>query len=100
MTLRKRYLIPGLAVAASAAGLIVVPSALADCTSSGGLTVCAQGTVEGPSGVPESTGPYWPYPCEEDWLCDDGGVSIILDPGRPDGGIDWGRPGRPGIGPR
>lgn len=86
--------------ATAAAGLLAAPSAVAECTSSGGVTICAQGTVSGPSNVPTSSGPYYPYPCEDDWLCDDGGVSVIVDPGPPSGGIDIGRPGRPGIGPR
>jgi len=81
----------------AAAAIVTAPPAVADCTTSGGVTVCAQGTVSGPSGAPApSAGPYYPYPCEYDWLCDDGGVSIVIDPGRPSGGIDIGLPGRPG----
>lgn len=91
----KRLLIPVFGVAAVPALVLHPPIAVADCTTSGGVTVCAQGTVSGPSGAPSSSGPYYPYPCEYDWLCDDGGVSIIVDPG-PGGGIDIGRPGRPG----
>lgn len=74
------------------------PAASADCTNANGTTVCAQGSVRGPdtgSGAGYQ-GPYVPYPCEYDWMCDDG-LSIALDP--PD------RPWRPGgggggIGPR
>lgn len=95
------YLGVGLAASAVPLGLIVAPPAAAECTSSGGSTVCAQGSVRGADGPPMSTGPYYPYPCEYDWLCDDGGLSIIVNPGPP----DIGRPGRPGgggggIGPR
>jgi hypothetical protein len=95
----KVYLVPGVTAAAAAAGLLAAPQAAAECTSSGGVTICAQGNVTGASGVPSSSGPYYPYPCEDDWLCDDGGVSLVIDPGPP-GGIDIGRPGRPGFGPR
>ena len=84
-------------VAAVAAAMVVTaPPAGAECTSTNGVTICAQGTVSGQSNVPSSSGPYYPYPCEEDWLCDDGGLSIIVDPRPPGGGIDIGLPGRPG----
>lgn len=86
-------LVSGFLVAVSAtAPVLTAPPALAECTSSGGVTICAQGTVSGQSNVPSSSGPYYPYPCEDDWLCDDGGVSIIVDPGPPGIGL----PGRPG----
>jgi hypothetical protein len=94
--MKKRFLVSGLVTAASAAGLAASPTAAADCTSSGGITICAQGNVTGPSGVPTSSSPYYPYPCDDDWLCDDGGVSLVIDPGPPNGGIDIGLPGRPG----
>ncbi|CDO11427.1 hypothetical protein C1S82_22270 [Mycolicibacterium cosmeticum] len=82
-------------------GLALPPTASADCTNANGTTVCAQGSVRGPDGGTGAgyTGPYVPYPCEYDWLCDDG-LSIAIDPpDRPD------RPWRPGgggggIGPR
>ncbi len=100
MSARECFLVPVLAVAAAAAGMITAPSAIAECTNSGGVTICAQGSVSGPSGGPSSSsGPYYPYPCYDDWLCDDGGVSVIVDPGPPNGGIDIGRPGRPGFRP-
>lgn len=96
MPAHKRLLVPMLSAAAIPALLLHAPVAGADCTTSGGVTICAQGTVSGPSGAPTSSGPYYPYPCEYDWLCDDGGVSVVIDPGPPSGGIDIGLPGRPG----
>ena len=77
------------------ASLALAPHALADCTMSNGVSVCAQGTVRGPDGGtgpgPTTTGPYLPYPCDLDYLCD-AGLSIDLSP-------DWGdRPNRPGGG--
>lgn len=96
MPAHKRSLTGVLTAAGFLALLLHPPVAAADCTTSGGVTVCAQGTVSGPSGGPSSSGPYYPYPCDYDWLCDDGGVSIVLDPGPPSGGIDIGLPGRPG----
>lgn len=101
MRSRHRYLILGLGLTAVPFGIVTAPPAAADCTYAGGVTVCAQGEVRGPDGVPTSSGPYVPYPCEDDWLCDSGDLDIILDPGppRPSPPIDIGRPGRPG-GPR
>ncbi len=77
-------------------------TAPADCTNAGGVSVCARGDVRGPDGAPA---PYYPYPCEYDYLCYDGGLSIALDIGngplRPGGG-GGNRPGGGGgnIGPR
>jgi hypothetical protein len=95
LMLLTRLLIPGLAASAAAVALLAeAPPASAECSYSGGVTICAQGNVNGPSNVPTSSGPYYPYPCEDDWLCDDGGVSIIVDPSPPI--WDVGLPGRPG----
>ncbi|MGB3356912.1 MAG: hypothetical protein WBB00_29625 [Mycobacterium sp.] len=79
------------------AGLSVAPTAAADCTSSGGTTICAQGTVSGGGGSgPTGSGPTVPYPCDYDWYCDDTyGVYWNAD-------LDWdpgpgiGLPGTPG----
>ncbi|TQR86654.1 hypothetical protein D8S82_10940 [Mycobacterium hodleri] len=111
MRIRQRCLALVFAVAATPLGMVSAPQAGADCTSSGGVTLCSQGEVRGSSGAPVSTGPYVPYPCEYDWLCDGSELDIILppDPGPPDigfPGTPGNRPGRPGggggggIGPR
>ena len=99
---RQRYLVVGLATTAIPLAVVVAPPAAADCSSSGGATICSQGEVRGSNTPAPSSGPYYPYPCEYDWYCDDNGLSIIVNPGPP---IDIGRPGRPGgggggIGPR
>ena len=97
-------LAPVLLPAVVAAGLVVAPSASAECVSSSGTTICSQGSVRGSDTGqgPGLSGPAVPYPCEYDWYCDSGDLDIILDPGP--GGPDFGRPGRPGggggIGPR
>jgi hypothetical protein len=102
----RRYLaLPGLVAVAATIGIVAAPSAAAECNSSGGATVCAQGDVRGGSGGGSTTGAYYPYPCEDDWLCGDGELSVILDPPSIGGGPIWGGgpggPGRPGgIGPR
>ncbi|MGV9799750.1 hypothetical protein ACWDTP_17050 [Mycobacterium sp. NPDC003449] len=74
--------------------LATAPTAAADCTSSGYSSVCAQGDVRGPDGVPRAATPVVPYPCAYDWYCNTG---VDLD-------IGWDRPNRPdgggGIGPR
>ncbi len=109
MRSRAAYLALSLAVASAPLALPAAPTAEADCVDAGSATVCAQGTVTGGGPEAPTAGPYYPYPCQYDWYCDnDGGLSIILDPGPPGGGIDIGRPGRPGrpggggggIGPR
>ena len=94
----------GMAAATAAIGVGFASPAGAECTYSGGATVCAQGDVRGPSGAPDVSGPVYPYPCEYDWLCYDGDVDLVfggsppvVNPSPP---IDIGRPGRPGIGPR
>jgi hypothetical protein len=98
----QRYLILGLASAMAPIGIVATaPPAEADCNSTGYATVCAQGEVRGPDGVPRAATPVVPYPCENDWYCGtDWDLDISWDPGRP--GI--GGPGRPGggggIGPR
>lgn len=77
-------------------GIVSAAPALADCTSAGAATVCAQGTVRGGGpDAPDAT----PYPgyCADPWYCsDDWGLDVIVDPGPPI--WDPGRPGRPGGG--
>ncbi|HZA11095.1 hypothetical protein [Mycobacterium sp.] len=101
MKLAKRYLIPALVAAPTFFGLAVAPPAIADCTSSGYATVCAQGDVRGGGSGATVSGPVYPYPCEDDWLCSDG-VDVNFGPIWPGGGPGGpGGPGRPGgIGPR
>ena len=95
MRLRLRYLIMGLALTVAPITIVVnAPPAGADCNYAGGATVCAQGEVRGPDGVPRAATPVVPYPCEYDWLCDSDSDMNISNP--PGGGIDIGLPGRPG----
>ena len=101
MRSRPRYLILGLALTAAPIGIVVTsPPAGADCNKVGGTTVCSQGEVRGPDGVPRASTPVVPYPCEYDWYCDsDSDIDISRPPGGGGGGgIDIGRPGRPDIG--
>lgn len=77
---------------AASVPLAVAPQAAADCVPAGNTTICAQGTVSGGGPTPPSAGPYVPYPCDYDYLCD-AGLSIELGPpDRPD------HPWRPGGG--
>ena len=98
MRSRQRYLILGLALTVAPIVIVVAaPQAGADCNYAGGSTVCAQGEVRGPDGVPRAGGPVVPYPCENDWYCGtDWDLNFDMDPG-----FGVGLPGRPGgIGPR
>ena len=114
MQLRLPNLVPivasvavGLAVAA---GLAVAPTASADCNSTGSSTLCASGTVRGPSGVATNVPAYSPYPCSPaDPTCyfynsyDPGDIfdppNIGIGIGGPGGPVDPGfGVGRPGIG--
>jgi len=81
-------------------GLSIAPSAGADCTSSGGTTICAQGDSRGANtGGGPGSGPYVPYPCNYDWNCDSDGWDWDVDLDADwDPGIGIGGPGRPGIG--
>src|SRR6185312_16716963 len=90
----QRYLIVGLALAAIPVGVTAASPALADCTSAGASTVCAQGTVRGGGPTAPIAGPAYPSYCADPWYCDDGwDMDVVI--GGPGGGI--GRPG--GIGP-
>lgn len=95
--------------------ITVAPTAAADCTSSGGTTLCSQGDSRGTdsgSGPSGGADPYVPYPCGYDWYCNDDygwGVVLDLDPGWPGiggpggpgiGGPGIGGPGRPEVSPR
>jgi len=91
MQVRRYCLIPLLGAAASAVGIVTAPVAASECVSSGAATVCAQGEVRGGGGpAPTVATPWVPYPCEDDWLCDGGGLSIVLNPRGGGGGITVG----------
>lgn len=95
-----------LVIAAPFVAVTIAAPAGADCQNAGGTTICGQGDVRssGGAGAGPPAGLVYPYPCEDDWLCSDGGVDIVLFPDntpprppiidRPGGG------GGGGIGPR
>ena len=95
MHLNELALIPAVAVALAAVGIAVAPSAVADCNTTGGSTLCSSsGTVKGSSGAPTSVPTYNPYPCYGDPTCDyydtyDPGISWDL-PNLGGGGIGGG----------
>ena len=80
-------------------GLVTATPAAADCSTSSGVTLCSQGDVRGSDSGPgpgtTRAGPWYPYPCEYDYYCDDGGVSIILGGGDVDIDRPGGGPNRP-----
>jgi hypothetical protein len=81
---RRTYLTVMLAAASAALAstLAAAPPAAADCVSASGpnpLTLCSQGESRVSNTTPLTQGtPYVPYPCDLDWMCDDG-LSIAMD---------------------
>ncbi|MGE2717728.1 hypothetical protein ACQI4L_27015 [Mycolicibacterium litorale] len=76
--------------------VVTAPAAVAECTESAGITMC-QNEVRRADTGPAEQDVWYPYPCEADYLCNDGDsvFNIIVPPDRPDR-PDFGRPGRPG----
>jgi hypothetical protein len=96
---RQRYLSVGFALILTPLGIITASPAVADCSSAGYATVCAQGDVRG-GGGPTPPSAVYPSYCADPWYCDNGwDIDVDWNPGRPGNG-----PGRPGggggIGPR
>lgn len=77
MRILKLSLAAVLALPAVSLSLVTAAPASAECDRSGGVTLCSEGTAGSGASVAL---PYFPYPCEDDWLCADGGLSL-LDPG-------------------
>jgi hypothetical protein len=55
-------------------GVVDASPAAADCDTAGGISLCSEGA--GGTGASVAL-PYYPYPCEDDWLCADGGLSLL-----------------------
>ena len=74
MRIRHTYLTAMLAASAALAStLAAAPPAAADCVEGGGVTLCSQGESRVSNRTPlPATTPYVPYPCDLDWLCDQG----------------------------
>ena len=83
----QRYLVMGLALTAAPITVITIvnaPLAQADCNYAGGSTVCAQGEVRGPDGVPRAATTGRSLSVRNDWYCGtDWDLDIGWDPGRP-----------------
>lgn len=109
MRILRRCAVSGVgAVTILATSLVVGPSpAGAECTETNGITMC-QDVLRNVNPAEQEL--WYPYPCEDDFLCDDG-VSVVFDYGndnnppdnanRPNNDLprpDRGRPGRPGGG--
>lgn len=93
MDVAKLSLVAALALPAFSLGLVTAGPASAACTEGGGVSVCSEdGAV--------STLPYYPYPCEDDWLCSTGSLSL-LDPSpgglNTDNNVDAGPSGPGGL---
>lgn len=64
-------------------GIVTAGPAMADCEKAGGISLCSEGA--GGKGASVAL-PYFPYPCDDDWLCADGGLSLLDT-----GGLNTGR---------
>ncbi|BBZ68245.1 hypothetical protein MINS_36740 [Mycolicibacterium insubricum] len=80
----RTVLIATLIIGAVPGTVVTAAPATADCTTSGATTICSQGEVRGSPNAspPRTSGPAYPYPCTYDYLCGNGGASIIFTPGR------------------
>lgn len=63
-----------LAFPAMSLAVVVAGPAGADCANAGGVTLCSEGDMGTGASVAL---PYYPYPCEDDWLCANGGLSLL-----------------------
>ena len=77
-------LILGVAFSASGAGVVLAAPAYANCISSEGITICAQGQARGPDTGEgpvdhHEMGPYFPYPCESDFYCEHSPLDYITE---------------------
>ena len=83
MRIRHTYLTAMLAAASAALAstLAAAPPAAADCVTAAGptpLTLCSQGDARVSNRTPlVAATPIVPYPCDVDWMCDQG-LSIAL----------------------
>lgn len=84
MRVRRSHVFTAVTAGVASLVLATAPQATAECIPAGGATVCAQGTITGGGPTPPTAGPYTPYPCNYDYLCQ-AGLSIELGPiDRPD----------------
>ena len=90
MQIAKPCLTVVIAFPAMVLGIVTASPSVADCENAGGISLCS----EGDDGKGASIAlPYYPYPCEDDWLCADGGLSLLdtggLNTGRDTPGGDY-----------
>ncbi|MGB3481167.1 MAG: hypothetical protein WBB07_02995 [Mycobacterium sp.] len=77
MYIGKLSLVAALILPVSALGVVGASPAGAMCTSAADMTVCSESGL-GPEAITPM--PVYPYPCEYDWYCSDGGMSLMFDP--------------------
>jgi hypothetical protein len=88
----KLSLVAALALPGLSVGLLTASPAVAECATAADLTMCSESAV-----LPM---PMYPYPCDLDWMCGDGGMSLMFDPSldvgqKGSGGLNAGRSGGP-----
>ena len=83
MQIAKLSLAVVITIPAMSLGIVTASPAAADCDKAGGISLCSEGA--GGTGASAAL-PYFPYPCEDDWLCGDGSLSLLDT-----GGLNTGR---------
>jgi hypothetical protein len=77
MSIAKVSLIAAVVLPMSALGVLTASPASASCTNAADVTFCSAGGVGAEAVAPL---PIVPYPCDYDWFCVDGGLSLMFDP--------------------
>jgi hypothetical protein len=85
----KIKVVAALAFPAVSASLVTAGPAMADCTSMADMTVCGEAGMAAEAVTPM---PVYPYPCDLDWYCDGGGMSLMFD-----STLEVGQPGSGGL---
>lgn len=87
MQIAKISLVAALALSPLPLTLVSAAPAVAECTSAADISLCSEASAE------VASLPYYPYPCDLDWYCSDGSLSLLNGP--EPGGLNANRSGGP-----